>query len=53
MSKSEVLLLDLRPEVEFQAGHLPGAVSIPLDELEQSLEELTSDRLVVAYCGGP
>ncbi len=53
MSKDEVLLLDVRPEVEFQAGHLPGAISIPLDELEQRLEELPSDRLIVAYCRGP
>ena len=47
------MLLDVRPEVEFQAGHLPGAISIPLDELEQRLEELPSDKLIVAYCRGP
>ncbi len=53
MSKGEVLLLDVRPEVEFQAGHLPGAVSISLDELEQRMGELPADRLIVAYCRGP
>jgi rhodanese-related sulfurtransferase len=53
MSRDEVLLLDVRPEVEFQAGHLPGAVSIPLDELEQRLDELPTGKLIVAYCRGP
>jgi rhodanese-related sulfurtransferase len=53
MSRDEVLLLDVRPEVEFQAGHLPGAVSVPLDELEQRLEELPPGMLIVAYCRGP
>jgi rhodanese-related sulfurtransferase len=53
ISKDEVLLLDVRPAIEFQAGHLPGAVSIPLDELEQRLEELPTGKLIVAYCRGP
>ncbi len=53
MDRDEVLLLDVRPEVEFQAGHLPGALSIPLDELEQRLEELPPRKLIVAYCRGP
>jgi rhodanese-related sulfurtransferase len=53
MNKNEVLLLDVRPEIEFRAGHLPGAVSIPLDELEQRLEELPPTKLIVAYCRGP
>jgi rhodanese-related sulfurtransferase/DNA-binding transcriptional ArsR family regulator len=53
MSRDEVLLLDVRPEVEFQAGHLPGAVPIPLDELEQRLEEFPPGMLIVAYCRGP
>jgi rhodanese-related sulfurtransferase len=47
------LLLDVRPEAEFQAGHLPGALSIPLDELEQRLAELPAGNLIVAYCRGP
>jgi rhodanese-related sulfurtransferase len=53
MSRDEVLLLDVRPDIEFQAGHLPGALSIPLDELEQRLGELPSGKLIVAYCRGP
>lgn len=51
--QGEVVLLDVRPEVEYQAGHLPGAVSIPVDELERRLDELPPDKTVVAYCRGP
>ncbi len=47
------LLLDVRPALEYQAGHLPGAVSIPLTELRERLAELPQDRLIVAYCRGP
>jgi len=53
MAGDEVVLLDVRPEIEYQAGHLPGAVSIPLDELAQRLGELPPGRLIVAYCRGP
>jgi rhodanese-related sulfurtransferase len=53
MSKNEVVLLDVRPEVEYQAGHLPGAISIPLDELERRLDELPKSKTIVAYCRGP
>jgi len=48
-----VTVLDVRPAEEFQAGHLPGAISIPLNELEQRLSELPKDQEVVAYCRGP
>ncbi len=48
-----VTLLDVRPREEYAAGHLPGAVNIPLDELEQRLQELPADQEVVAYCRGP
>ena len=48
-----VTLLDVRPEEEFRAGHLPGAVSVPLGDLERRLAELPRDRDVVAYCRGP
>lgn len=47
------ILLDVRPTVEYGAGHLPGAVSIPVDQLESRLRELPRDRDVVAYCRGP
>lgn len=52
----EVVLLDVRPESEYAAGHLPGAISLPPDELdraEEILAELPQDRDVVAYCRGP
>ncbi len=51
--RGDVVLLDVRPEAEYRAGHLPGAVSIPLDELERRLSELPAERTVVAYCRGP
>ena len=51
--RGEVTVLDVRPREEYQAGHIPGAVSVPLDELEQHLAELPRDREVVAYCRGP
>ena len=53
LRKSEIVLVDVRPREEFEAGHIPGARSIPLDELEQRLAELPADREVVAYCRGP
>lgn len=46
------VILDVRPEPEFAAGHLPGAVHVPLDELTRRLPELPVDRQVVAYCRG-
>ncbi len=51
--EGSVTLLDVRPEDEFALGHLPGAVNIPLKELEQRLAELPKRREVVAYCRGP
>lgn len=48
-----VTVLDVRPREEYLAGHLPGAVSIPLKELEQRLKDLPKRREVVAYCRGP
>jgi len=47
-----VLVLDVRPAPEFAAGHIPGAVSIPVDELPERLAELPADVEVVAYCRG-
>jgi rhodanese-related sulfurtransferase len=48
-----LLVLDVRPTAEYAAGHLPGAVSIPVGELRRRLAELPGDREVVAYCRGP
>ena len=49
----EVTLLDVRPSEEFEAGHIPGAVSVPLVELAKRLERLAKRKEVVAYCRGP
>lgn len=48
-----VTVLDVRPPEEFAAGHLPGAVNIPIDKLESGLAKLSKKREVVAYCRGP
>jgi ArsR family transcriptional regulator len=48
-----ITLLDVRPEDEFAVGHLPGALNIPLADLERRLHELPPDREVIAYCRGP
>jgi rhodanese-related sulfurtransferase len=47
------MVLDVRPAAEHAAGHLPGAVSIPVEELRRRLAELPGDREIVAYCRGP
>jgi rhodanese-related sulfurtransferase len=49
----EVVVVDVRPRVEFEAGHLPGALSIPLEEMSQRLSELDPNTSIVAYCRGP
>jgi rhodanese-related sulfurtransferase/predicted transcriptional regulator len=53
LDAGDVLLLDARPRLEYDAGHLPGAISIPLDELPRRLDELPTDQLIVTYCRGP
>jgi len=49
----DLVVLDVRPAAEYAAGHVPGAVSIPVGELRRRLAELPADREVVAYCRGP
>jgi rhodanese-related sulfurtransferase len=49
----DVVLLDVRPEAEFRTAHIPGARSVPLDELEARVRELPSDKEILAYCRGP
>jgi rhodanese-related sulfurtransferase/DNA-binding transcriptional ArsR family regulator len=49
----EATLIDVRPPEEYAAGHIPGAISIPLAELPKRLRELRKHREVVAYCRGP
>ena len=53
MRKGDVVLVDVRPHEEFEAGHIKGAKSVPLGELEDRLAELPADREIVAYCRGP
>lgn len=48
-----VTVLDVRPEDEFAMGHLPGALGIPVDELDRRLSEIPRDTEIVAYCRGP
>lgn len=48
----EVLVLDVRPAAEYDAGHIPGALSIPVEELAERISELPADTEVVAYCRG-
>jgi len=48
-----VTVLDVRPPEEYAAGHLPGAVNLPLDRLEQHLSQLPRGQQIVAYCRGP
>jgi len=53
LAEGDVVLVDVRPSEEYAAGHIPGARSIPLEELQQHLAELPEDAEVVAYCRGP
>jgi rhodanese-related sulfurtransferase len=48
-----VIVIDARPRDEYEAGHIPGALSVPVDELERRLSEIPKDREVIAYCRGP
>lgn len=51
--KDKFVVLDVRPEAEYESGHLPGAISIPLDELKERIKELPKSKQIVAYCRGP
>ena len=53
LADGDVVVLDVRPAPEFRAGHIAGAVSLPVDELARRLREVPKDRQVVAYCRGP
>lgn len=48
----DVVVLDVRPREEYEAGHIPGAVSVPLEELADRLGDIPADQEVVAYCRG-
>lgn len=53
LEKGNVLLIDVRPKEEYEKGHIPGAISIPFEELEKHLSSLPVDKEIVAYCRGP
>jgi rhodanese-related sulfurtransferase len=53
LARGDVVLVDVRPRAEYDAGHIEGARSIPLAELERRLAELPPDTEIVAYCRGP
>ena len=52
LRRNEVVLVDVRPAEEFAAGHIDGALSVPLAELDKRLAELPAEREIVAYCRG-
>jgi rhodanese-related sulfurtransferase/DNA-binding HxlR family transcriptional regulator len=52
LKSGDVLVLDVRPELEFEHDHLEGARSLPLDRLDEAIDELPRDRPIVAYCRG-
>lgn len=52
LGRGEVIVIDVRPEVEFEHDHLEGARSLPLDRLDEAIDELPRDRPIVAYCRG-
>src|SRR6185436_397342 len=53
LAEGSVVLLDVRPSAEFRAGHVPGAVSVPIDDLPAALDGFREGVEVVAYCRGP
>ncbi|GAB3216610.1 metalloregulator ArsR/SmtB family transcription factor [Mycolicibacterium hippocampi] len=52
LSEDSTVVLDVRPREEYESGHIPGAVSIPVDELARRIDELPGDREIVVYCRG-
>jgi rhodanese-related sulfurtransferase len=50
--RGEVTVIDVRPHDEYLAGHIPGAVSVPIDELKERLDEWPLEEQIVAYCRG-
>ena len=53
LRRNDVVVIDVRPAEEYEAGHIAGAISIPLEELKSRLAELPRDAEVFAYCRGP
>ena len=53
INNENVLLLDVRPSVEFDFGHITGAISVPMNELIEQLKSIKKDKIIIAYCRGP
>ncbi|MCH7582609.1 MAG: metalloregulator ArsR/SmtB family transcription factor [Acidobacteria bacterium] len=53
LQRDQATLIDVRPRAEYDAGHIPGAIPIPPDQLDELLPSLPADREIVAYCRGP
>jgi rhodanese-related sulfurtransferase/predicted transcriptional regulator len=53
MEEGNIILLDVRPADEFEADHIPGAISVPMEELHHYLQSLPKDIQIAAYCRGP
>jgi len=53
INDKNVLLMDVRPPVEFGLGHITGAISVPMDELLCCLKDFSKDKEIIAYCRGP
>jgi rhodanese-related sulfurtransferase len=53
LDDGSVVVLDVRPEEEYRAGHIPGALSVPVQVLEAAVQSLPKDKEIVAYCRGP
>ena len=53
LADESIVVLDVRPEEEYRAGHVPGALSVPVSSLEAVLQVLPKDKEIVAYCRGP
>jgi rhodanese-related sulfurtransferase/predicted transcriptional regulator len=53
LARGDAILIDVRPREEYEAGHIEGARSIPIEELDEHLAELAGGREIVAYCRGP
>ncbi|MBF6188949.1 metalloregulator ArsR/SmtB family transcription factor [Nocardia farcinica] len=51
-TEGQVVVLDVRPEAEYAAGHIPGAINIPIDQLSDRIAELPADTEIVVYCRG-
>jgi len=53
IKNNNVLLLDVRPSIEYEFGHITGAISVPVNELMGHLKNISKDKEIIAYCRGP